>query len=395
MRIAILYDVIYPWSIGGGEKIIWELAVRLAARGHQVDILSSKMWDGPREMHRDGVRCIGICPWLKRTNNLGNRALVQPLLFAASAMSHLASAKYDVVVCNAFPYLSCFAARLVTLLRGMPLAFTWYEARGFEAWKNYAGTAIGFCAALLEQMTSRLCRYNSTISPFTAHRMHDLLGIPRSRIVVIPCGVDCRILADSREVATPAILYVGRLVRHKRVDLLIEAFALLASDYPDLKLKIVGPGAELANLRARAEELGVLQRTEFLGSLVGESLHEQYQRSSVFVLPSELEGFGMVLIEAMAAGIPVVVRSSKHSAASTVVTDGENALIFEDLAGLVLSIRRILNDKTLRRKLIDGGHRAAERYDWDRVIVPQFEGWLRDVVVCNRGSDRGIKEELS
>jgi len=393
LRIALVYDVIYPWSIGGGEKIIWELAVRLASRGHHVDVLSSRMWDGPHTLVRDNVRCVGVCPWLRRSNNLGNRSLLQPFLFAAAILWHLLMADYDVVVCNAFPYLSCFTARVATVIRRVPLAFTWYEARGYEAWKNYAGAVIGFFAALLERVTARLCRNNSTISPFTADRMTALLGIPRNGIEVIPCGVECAAFTRGHAtLAPPALLYVGRLVRHKRVDLLVTAFADLRKDFPDLRLKIVGPGAEMERLQKSAAELGILENTEFLGSLVGTKLCEAYADSAVFVLPSELEGFGMVLIEAMAAGLPVIVRSSKHSAAATVVTDGVNALVFHDAPGLASAIRRVLTDESLRLKLIAGGHETASKYDWNSVVVPQFEAWLTAIVANARSPARTATE---
>lgn len=380
-KVALLYDVIYPWSIGGGEKIIWELARRLARRGHDVSILSSKMWSGERELTREGVRCVGICPWLSRSNNLGNRSILQPLLFAWSALVHLSRHRYDVVISNAFPYLPCFAARLAAGINPAPLAITWYEARGRHGWRQYAGNLLGECAALLERWTARLSRHNSTISDFTAKRMISLLGMSPDNVVVIPCGVDVAEFAP-RSLIRPeqSLLYVGRMVRHKRIDLLIEAFSRVAREFPDLKLKLVGPGAERENLQQLATARGVADRVVFIDTLVGEPLQEEYRRSTAFVLPSEIEGFGMVLIEAMAAGIPVIARRSRHSAAASVITDGVNGLVFTELEDLVQAIRRLCRDPDLRAHLVAGGAETARRYDWDSTIVPQFESWFSDIV---------------
>ena len=388
MKIAIVYDVIFPYSIGGGEKINWELARRLAARGHDVSLVSSKMWEGESVLKRDGVHYVGICPWLTTLNNLGNRSVLQPFLFAASAFTFLRKNKFDVVACNAFPYLSCVTAKLAGWLNPAPLVITWYEARGWSAWRFYAGAFYGFFAAILEWLTARLSPHHNTISNYTAARMTKKLGIPGRNIAVIPCGVD---LADVQPMGPVAkektILYAGRVVRHKRVDLLIDAFARLAAEFPEYQVKIIGPGAEKAGLQEKVRVIGLGERIEFLDTLVGEPLYREFQKASLFVLPSDQEGFGMVLIEAMAAETPVIAKIAEHSAASTVIRHEGNGLLFTTTEELAGAIRRVLGDGELRQTLVAGGKKTAKLYDWDSVIIPQTEEYLE--AVAQRGQNTG------
>jgi len=380
MKIAILYDVIYPFSIGGGEKINWEAARRLAARGHEVYLVSSKMWEGEPVLDREGVHCVGICRWLTTLNNLGNRSWMQPFLFALSAFIYLRKNKFDVVSCSAFPYLSCLTAKLAGWLNPAPLVITWYEARGYAGWKSYAGIFLGFCAAFLERWTALLSPHHITISDYTAARMEKILAIPRQKITVIPCGVDIQDLQPKLPVPKEkTILYVGRLVRHKRLDSLIDAFSLLAADFPDYRVKIIGPGAEKASLQEKAQANGLGERIQFQDTLDTQALYEEFRKAAVFVLPSDQEGFGMVMIEAMAAGTPVIAKIAELSAASTLIRHESTGLLFSTEAELAECIRRVLTDETLRCRLITGGREEAKQYDWETSIIPKTEEYLEAV----------------
>ncbi len=376
MKIAILYDVIYPQSIGGGEKINWEVGRRLAKRGHEVWLVSSKMWDGPDQMKQDGMLYTGICRWLKTTNNLGNRSPLQPLLFAAATFRFLKKERFDVVLCNAFPYLSCLTARAAGWFRPVPLTITWYEARGVKAWWKYAGFA-GLPAAVLERMTAHTARHHNTISEFTAERMHRKLGIPPEQTAIIPCGVDVDDIRPAQPVTKrKEIVYIGRVVRHKRVDRLVDAFAQIAADFPEHTLRIVGPGGERPALELQAQKAGLAGRVQFTDTLTGDALYDAFRQAQIFVLPSDQEGFGMVLIESMAAGTPVLAQRAEFSAASSVITHGQNGLLFASVSEMAAQLRDVLTKPDLAAALTAGGQALADQYDWERVIIPAMEKYL-------------------
>jgi glycosyltransferase involved in cell wall biosynthesis len=381
MKLAIFYDVLYPFSIGGGEKTNWELARRLVKRGHEVTLVSSQMWDGGTVVEREGVRCVGVSRWQARANGLGNRSLLQPLLFATGTFHFLRRERFDVVVCCAFPYLAALAAKAALAFARTPLLLMWFEARGLAAWTKQAGIPLGVCAAVCERLTCRLSSFNQANSTFTANRMVRLLGMRPESIAVIHCGVDYAALAGQASRSKDrAILTVSRLVPHKRIDSLVRAFAAIANDFPDHVLWIVGSGVERAALEADARHAGVLDRVQFMDRVSEEDLQRLLGKARVFVLPSEQEGFGMVLVESMAAGAPVIARRSPLSAAQNIVEHGHDGLLFEDDDDLVEQLRRVLSSQDLAEALAAAGKVKAASNDWETSIVPAFERWMEQAI---------------
>lgn len=378
MKIAIVYDVMYPYGLGGGEKRNWEVARRLARRGHEVWLVTVQMWDGATEFEREGVHCVGVCRWKPGLSVGGKRSFWQPLYFARHLFSYLRRSEFDLVDCGNFPYLSCLAARAAIQFRRTRLVITWYEARGWRRWTEHRGRAIGVLAGLFELWIARLTAFNVAISSLTAEHARKFLGV--KRMTIVPCGVDVAAISScaccSKE---NQVLYVGRLTRYKRVDMLIDSFARITGQFPEHKLKIVGRGYERENLEALAARLGLSGKVIFCDGLSEEQLHQEYVKSCVFVLPSEQEGFGIVLLEAMAAGTPLIALKAPHSAAGCLITHGSNGLLAanaEEMAGALVSL---LADDALRNRLSAAGRETARQHDWDGAIVPAVEKYFREV----------------
>jgi glycosyltransferase involved in cell wall biosynthesis len=157
------------------------------------------------------------------------------------------------------------------------------------------------------------------------------------------------------------VLYVGALVRQKGVDVLVKAFSLLREQ--DAELVIVGDGVERGRLERMCRELGV--KADFRGYLVdiGAALRD----SDVLVLPSREEGLGLVLLEAMARGVPVV--ATRAGGIPELVVDGENGLLVEreDPEGLAEALERLLRDQALARRLVEGGLETAGSFTWEKM----------------------------
>lgn len=368
----------YPFSLGGGEKRNWEIGRRLAARGHEVSLLCVKMWEGEDEIVRDGARYAGVCPWSGDLSVAGKRAMGEPLFFGRHVYAHLKAREYDVVDCSNFPYLSCIAAERALAGKGNSrLVVTWYEIRGFRRWLRHRGWK-GLPAWFFERVVSRLTCHNVAISDFTAARAERKLGI--RGIKVVPCGVDTALWRpDGAAAVTGQVLYVGRLTRHKNVDMLITAFAETARSVGDCTLKIVGRGIERNELERLALETCPKGRVVFADSLSEDELRAEYAKSSVFVLPSEQEGFGMVLLEAMAAGAPVVALDSPDSAAGSLIRNGENGMLVRTGPEMASAMRSLLEDPALRARVRTAGAETAARYDWDSAVVTPLEEYYRDV----------------
>lgn len=381
MKIAFVYDVLYPYTIGGGDKLIWELAKRFAAKGHVVHMITSKIWEGENEMMVDGVHIKGVCPWKPVPNNLGDRTFLHLIRFTFGVFKHLLTNRFDLVYCSAFPYLPCFAAKFAGFFKPTELIIRWDEARCWKPWIKHAGLLFGTAAAILEIMTSTLVKKHTAVSEYTAQRMIRFLGMQRKYIKVIPCGVDTSLFYPDKSIKKEkTILFVGRLIRHKRASLLVKSFSEVIKDHPDYILKIVGVGSEKDNVISLAKRLGLDENVIFVNEMDEHTLIDEFRRASVFVLPSEQEGFGMVMIESMAAGTPVIASASKLSAASFLITHRRNGLLFKTQNDLTFCLNTLLANPLLNTKLIENGLKTVMLYDWDKSIIPQAEAYFQKVL---------------
>lgn len=378
MKIAIVYDVVYPYRLGGGERRNWEIAKRLAACGHEVWLVSVQMWEGGPEIVREGVHYVGVCPWKPGLFKKGKRAFFEPLYFARHLFSCLRRREFDIIDCSNFPYLSCLSAWLATRFRRARLVITWYEVRGLKRWIEHRG-GVGILAWIFELIISRLTELNVVISALTEQRAREVLGLKNTAIV--PCGVDYSAIGRTNSVARQdQILYVGRLARYKRVDMLIEAFHELTEVFSQYTLRIVGTGAGEDSLQSLVKKLGLQQRVIIAGSLSDEELWREYLQSRVFVLPSEQEGFGIVLVEAMAAGTPVVALAARDSAARVLITDERDGLLVRTKSEMVSALKRLLSDEALWNRVSEGARQTARNYDWDTAVVPILEEYYQSSV---------------
>ena len=377
MNIAFVYDCIYPFSHGGGEKRIWELARRLAARGHRVSILGQKWWEGEDTLVREGVQVVGVAPFRPLFNAAGTRSFFQPFFYAWHLFRYLRTHAFDVMECSNFPYLSCFATRLAQPCT--PIVIYWHEVRGLLGWVRYNGIT-GIIAALFEKFCIPLTKFNAANSAFTASRF-----APSRPIQIIPNGVDSRFFDVSRNPSSPfAILNVGRLVPHKRLDMLVEAVAELRKEFPLVSLTLVGDGSSKNALKEQVSRLELDSCVKFVDTHPSDDeVMEAYARASVFVLPSEQEGFGIVLVEAMANALPCLVRVAPDSASSDLVVPEETGLRFKTLTELVESLRWVFRHPEQASAIGRNAREAARVYDWER-IADSTEAILREAFASRK-----------
>jgi glycosyltransferase involved in cell wall biosynthesis len=221
----------------------------------------------------------------------------------------------------------------------------------------------------------------TTNSSFTKGVLENLLPLP-CPCVVIPMGVVPPEGMGDRIPATdaPRILFVGRLIRWKGVDTLIRAMAQVIREKPGAILSIVGDGEERANLEHLVHDLGISDHVRFLGRVNNEQLSSLYANASVFVLPSRsyqglvMEGLGVVLLEAMAHGVPVI--GSDIGGIPDIIKDGSNGFLFpsEDEKKLATKIVTVLSDKVIADRFQQAGCETVRtRFSWEE-ISRQFSG---------------------
>ncbi|WP_433224282.1 glycosyltransferase family 4 protein [Microtetraspora malaysiensis] len=168
------------------------------------------------------------------------------------------------------------------------------------------------------------------------------------------------------DLADRIVVAAGRLTRQKGFDLLIEAFADVADAYPDWQLRIYGDGKERARLRQLIHRRHLYNHVFLMGGTT--ALEEEFAKSAVFVLSSRFEGFGMVLVEAMAHGLPVAAFDCPHGPGE-IVTHGTDGLLVppRDVSGLAAAIGRLIADEPLRHRLGSAARATAGYYAMDDI----------------------------
>jgi glycogen synthase len=167
------------------------------------------------------------------------------------------------------------------------------------------------------------------------------------------------------------VLALGRVVEKKGFDLLIKAFARVADRHPDVSLAIAGDGPSLPGLRRLAEDLALADRVRLPGRLARPEVAAAMAGAEVFVMPSRLEPFGIVVLEAWRAGRPVIATS--RGGPAEFVTDGEDGLLADpfDIDKLAEALDRLLTDQALRQSLGEAGRRRAGEFAWP-IIADQY-----------------------
>lgn len=354
MKILVLnwQDLANPQS-GGAEIHLHEIFGRLAARGHEVTLLCSG-WPGARpQAESSGLR-------IHRAGGRNTFSLAAPRYYRR----HLASTAWDVVVedLNKVPLFAPYWVR-------RPLVLLVHHLFGATAFRE-ASAPFAAATWLLERPIPLAYRGlpAQAVSESTADDLVER-GLRREDVRVIHNGVDLRFFSpDGRteRFAEPTFLYVGRLKRYKRIDLALQAVALLRDRGLRARLLIAGRGDEEPRLRAQVEALGIGDRVGFEGFVTEDRKRELLRAAWSTVLPSPKEGWGITNIEAAACGTPAVVADSPGLRES--VVHGETGLMvpYGDAGKLADALGALAAAPAEVARLGAGARRFAEGFSWER-----------------------------
>lgn len=365
-RILVLAP--HAWGTGGIERATRTLVRALADLygSDRVGLLS--VWGGPgvlpcRALWRGPEpRDAGRVPWTVKLR----------FVLAAVQLARLWRRRLVIVACH--PHLAP-VAWLAAWVGGAPWAVWCY---GEEVWRP-----------LRPAVRAALRRADLVVAPsrFTADLVERMHGVLADRLTVIPLGLSPDLRLESkpqRTVGAPSaeghrrVLTVARLVpehAYKGVDTLLAAWPRVVASVPDAELVVVGDGPDRPRLEREAARLGIAGCVRFAGRLDDRALAEAYTQAAVFALPARTsvgsraggEGFGLVFLEAMAAGLPVVAGNG--GAIPEVVRDGETGLLVdpESPEEVAAAIIRLLRDPDLARRLGEAGRRwVREEFSYER-----------------------------
>ena len=373
MHIAYVYDAIYPYILGGVERRVWELSQRLVKRGHEIHLYGMQWWEGKADIEREGVMIHGTCRPVPLYRG-GKRTVSQAVRFGASMARPLVRERFDVIDCQQFPYTSALVAVLAARISRSPLVITWHEVWG-DYWYEYLGAA-GAAGKLAERLLARRSDHPVAVSETTRAGLVSA-GV-ETDVRIIPNGIDLAEIDRIRPSGSGSdLVFIGRLIREKHVDLLIRAVSILKEREPGISCLIIGDGPERALLEGLVASCGVRENVCFTGFLPDSGEVIALMKSSrVFVLPSTREGFGIAALEALASGLPVVTIDHPGNASREFASGGCGRLARLDPGDLARVIGEVLSSLGNNR---DTCQLRASSYDWD-AVTDRIEDYYIDII---------------
>jgi glycosyltransferase involved in cell wall biosynthesis len=368
---------------------IWQVARRLAARGHDVRVIAARTEpDLPSERVLDGVRLryVATTPrWLAGHERLGFYASRLPWYAVAglSAARWLRSEAADVVIEDLSPVGGLGVDRAIRPFAVPFVQDVHYLLGGLRPWLRMYGL-IGLWGAIYERwLTGGLITPGALVSDNAPLLDRLAARIPNLPMTWIPNGVDLergRVPPRRAANGTIRILAVGRLATPKGHRVLIDAMAELR-DRDDLALSIVGDGPLRMSLAEQVQDRRVERSVTLVGRIPWDQLHEQYSAADIFVMPSLAEGLPIALVEALGSGAAVVASDiPEHRQVA-----GDDAIAYVpagDPSRLATMLSAVADDPVRRTAMAQAGRETVERrFTWD-VVTDQWE----DVLVRARAA---------
>jgi glycosyltransferase involved in cell wall biosynthesis len=347
----------YPPHIGGMEFYVQRLSEELAARGHEITVFTSS--SGKLESVREvnGVKIVS----LRKMLNVYNVPIVPSLFWRL-----LNQERPDVIDTHQYPVFFSDVSAGISWIKNVPLLLHVHVV-------SYAKSPFsGFVSDAYYSTIGRIPFEvaSSIVSPSMAYRNKLIqMGAKPNKIQVIPYGIDLQRFALKYDVETfkahydcknsKVILSVGRLNYQKGFQYLIKAMPGIIRRFPNAKLMIVGEGEQLAYLEQLSKSLGVGESVIFTGALSQTEIPKAYAACDVFVLPSLFEALGISLIEAQAAGKPVV--GTRSEGAIEALIENETGFLVNPCytKGLEEAIEQILSDSSLASAMGEKGKKYA------------------------------------
>jgi len=357
----------YPPHWGGLEVVAYHVASQMAKRGHNVNVVTS----APRcnsSILEENVNVHRVSVSFKVFNT--------PLSLEAYRVCKILAEHADLIHTYAYPVYFSDISKLIAAKRGIPLVLEWVmDPRESQTYKQSLlarlvtdmyfkihGDMVFDKASVIivpsEQFKERVIRY----------------GVSKDKIQVIPCGIDTNIFSPGRLTTKLQkntkfmILFVGRISEQKGLDILLKALPRVLKEHPDTSLIVIGLCDQMHFWRRIQKDLAMVRgHVRFLENVTRSQLISYYRAAEVLAFPSRYESFGMVPIEAMACGTPVVGTPVGISAG--IVRQAGILVNREDPENLAEALNRILSEPHLRQKLSRKSLQAvSDEYCWERII---------------------------
>lgn len=325
MRICLVFDCLYPYTVGGAERWYRSLAEGLAARGHDVTYLTRLQWDPATGAEVSGVDVRAVAPAMELYVD-GRRSIAVQLRFALGVLRHLVlhGRSYDVVQTPALhaSLLAVLAARPTGRFK---VVVDWFEVWSREYWLDYLGPVAGRAGWLAERAMARSRHVGLCFSQVHARR---LAALGHRGPVVQVEGLSTLPSDDpAPEAPEPLVVFAGRQIPEKNAPAVVRAIGLARERIPELRGTVFGDGPDHNEVLRLVDSLGLDGVVDAPGFAEAAEVRGTLRRALCHLFPSSREGYGLVVVEAASVGTPTIVASSPDNAALELVSDGENGVV--------------------------------------------------------------------
>lgn len=398
MKILMLTWEYPPRIVGGIARVVHDLSHRLIKDGHEVTVVTYKEGNVPDFEDDKGVKVYRIGNYMINPNNFIDWIMQMNFNLVAKANEIIAKeGNFDVI--HAHDWLVAYAAKTLKNSYGTPIVATIHAT---EAGRN---SGIHDETQRYINDTEWMLTYEASEvivnSNYMKSELQRLFGLPFEKINVVPNGVNLNLYsgverdyefrrqyaADNEKI----ILFVGRLVYEKGIQHLIAAMPKVLEKYHDSKLVIAGKGGMIDELKAQVNAMGISNKVYFTGYLNSKQVVKMYKCADVAVFPSTYEPFGIVALEGMLSGTPVVV--SDVGGLNEIVQHGENGM--KSYAGnpnsLADSIVSLLYDPALCMKVAKNAKaKVRAEYNWQKIAQDTHFAYQK--AICETVAEKQARE---
>ncbi|MEH3053301.1 MAG: glycosyltransferase family 4 protein [Patulibacter minatonensis] len=385
MRICVMYDCLFPWTVGGAERWYRALAERLAREGHEVTYVTLLQWGEDDVPDLPGVRVVALGSTRRPLyDGDGKRRIGPPLFYGAASLLWLArhGRRFDVVHTASFPFFSMLALGVVRPFARFQVLCDWHEVWSKAYWQEYLGPVGGRIGWFVQWLCAKVPQRSYAFSELHGDRLRALVP---GREVVHLTGEYSGALEPPVPTPAPArphVVYAGRYIPEKRVLALVPALAHAREHLPELQVTLLGDGPDRDAVVAAVAEAGLADIVHAPGFVSSDEVDATFASASVVVQPSCREGYGMVVVESSARGVPVVVAAAPDNAATELVDEGVNGFVAADVTPEALGgaiVAACQGGDALRRSTCDWFAANAQRLSLGRSLDLLDEFYARPI----------------
>jgi glycosyltransferase involved in cell wall biosynthesis len=369
VRVCVVYDLLYPETVGGAERWYRNVSLRLAEEGHDVTYLTMCHWDADAEPALLGVRVIAVAGRMPLYTR-GRRRILPPLVFGLGVLWHLIrhGRRYDGVHTASFPYFSLLAAALLRPLAGYRVVVDWHEFWTRDYWREYLGPLGGGFGWKVQRLCLRVPQRAFCFSRLVEHRLaaegvHGGVTVLGGQFEGTPSATP--------QPAGPVVVFAGRHIPEKNPVAVVHAVAKARETIPELRGAIYGDGPERPRVLAAIAEYGLAGVVDAPGFVDEDVIENGLAGALCLLLPSRREGYGLVVVETLSKGTPVVLVRGEDNASTELLTEGGNGFIApsaraDDLAAAITRVHR--GGQQLRASVLTSFKRDAARLSLQRSL---------------------------